>query len=342
MFANLIVIIFAIIALFGAGVASYTYFEYNPGPLSPVANESLVATSTAQIIPTKIAPLATSTIAETVKVPAKQAAPKPAPIKTPSEVIPAVVIQIPKEVIEPGPLRATTTAIVVIEPSLQTTLSIRGIIEWTNVARLQNGGFMPLASNESLNVVAKMKLDDMFAKQYFEHVSPTGVGLGDLVKTAGYEFIIVGENLALGNFEGDKGLVDAWMNSPGHRLNILKAHYQEIGVAAGKGTYEGRETWLAVQSFGMPTSACPAIDMNMKVQIDANNAEIARLQAELDVKKAQIDATPIADPNYNIYVNEFNAIIPSYNTLVESNRALVTTYNAQVQASNDCGKVTRT
>ena len=69
----------------------------------------------------------------------------------------------------------------------------------------------------------------------------------------------------------------AWMNSPGHRANILNPHFQEIGVAVGKGMYEGHETWIAVQSFGMPLSACPASDANLKIKIDANNGMIFNL-----------------------------------------------------------------
>ena len=176
----------------------------------------------------------------------------------------------------------------------------------------------------------------MFAKQYFAHVSPTGIGPGDLAKQVSYAYVIVGENLALGDFGSDEKLVDAWMNSPGHRANILNRYYQEIGVAVGKGIYEGRETWLAVQSFGMPLSACPSINAQIKMQIDSNNIQIANLRSQLDAKKAQIDSTPTSDPNYNTYVSEFNALVSEYNNIVVSNKALILTYNAEVQAYNNC------
>jgi uncharacterized protein YkwD len=239
-----------------------------------------------------------------------------------------------KMVVAPGPLRAPALSSTTVPSS--TALSISGVIEYTNIARAQNGGFLALTENATLDVDAKMKLDDMFAKQYFEHVSPSGVGPADLAKTVGYAYIVVGENLALGDFGGDAKLVDAWMASPGHRANILNGHYQEIGVAVGKGMYEGRETWLAVQSFGMPLSACPAIDMQMKAQIDSNNIQIANLKADLDAKKAKVDSTPTNDPNYNTYVNDYNVLIPPYNTLVQNTKTLIETYNAGVRAYNDC------
>ena len=55
-----------------------------------------------------------------------------------------------------------------------------------------------------------------------------------MAKKAGYEYISVGENLAMGNFKNDGDLVEAWMNSPGHRANILSFKYKELGVAVIK------------------------------------------------------------------------------------------------------------
>ena len=75
---------------------------------------------------------------------------------------------------------------------------------------------------------------------------------------------------------------------------------------------------------------------NLKNKITENNVTIAGLKAGLDAKKAQIEATPTSNPNYNVYVNEHNALIPEYNNLVETNRFNVTTYNGGVQAFNAC------
>ncbi|MDO8604682.1 MAG: CAP domain-containing protein [bacterium] len=261
--------------------------------------------------------------------PKKVVAKTTAPVKSNTTVVQKAV-STEKEVVAPGPLRATTP------PQSNSALTVSGIIEHTNIERAQNGGLSPLTENYLLDRDAQMKVDDMFAKQYFEHVSPSGVGPSDLAQAVGYGYVVVGENLALGDFNGDLGVVTAWMNSPGHRANILKPQYREIGVAVGRGMYEGRMTWLAVQSFGVPLSACPSSDANLKAQIDANNTSITSMRAALDAKKAQLDSTPTNDPNYNTYVNEYNAMLPDYNSLVETNRANVTTYNAGVQAFNAC------
>ncbi len=315
---------------FGAGVFSYTYLEnkVGPQPSAPVVTQA-VPKVVSKI--TTTAKVATSTTAKTSAKVTVVVAPKTnVSIVPPKTVVEKIVVE--KTVVAPGPLRVAsppTTA-----PS--NALTIRGVIEHTNIVREQNGGFSALTENFTLNRNAQIKLDDMFAEQHFEHISRTGVGPGDLAKSVSYAYVIVGENLALGDFGSDEKLVDAWMASRGHRANILNRYYQEIGVAVGKGIYEGRETWLAVQSFGMPLSACPPIDEQMKMQIDNNNIQIVNLRSHLDAKKAQIDSTPTSDPNYNTYVGEFNTLVLPYNVLVESNKALVLTYNAQVQAHNNC------
>lgn len=316
MFGQLLMILAGILALIGAGAFSYTYLEQTVGPREVVQEAPIVAKK-------EIAKPATTTQAVQKKVVVKT------PTKTNGSLVPKTAVA-EQTVVAPGPLRAVS------QTSKASNLTVRGVIERTNIERAQNGGLSALTENELLNRDAQMKVDDMFAKQYFEHVSPIGVGPADLAKAVGYAYVIVGENLALGDFGSDQGVVTAWMNSPGHRANILNVHYQEIGAAVGKGIYEGNETWLAVQSFGMPLSACPAIDYTLKSQIDVNNITIATLRAELDAKKAQIDATPASEYNYNIYVNEFNAIVPEYNRIVGNNRTIVADYNAGVQAFNSC------
>lgn len=324
MFGQLLMILAGILALIGAGAISYTYLGETFGPRETAQIE------VASIPLKKEIPKATSTQVA-VKKPVVTA-----PVKTSGDLVPKAPV-VEKAVVAPGPLRAVTQA------PTSSTLTVQGVIEQTNIARAQNGGLPALTENSLLNLDAQMKVNDMFAKQYFEHESPTGVGPADLAKAVGYSYVTVGENLALGDFAGDSGVVTAWMNSPGHRANILNAHYREIGVAVGRGMYEGRMTWLAVQSFGLPLSACPSVDATLKALIDSNNVTIASMRAQLDAKKAQIESTPQYDSSYNTYVNEFNSLVPQYNNLIEANRSAVATYNAGVQAFNACiGTVTAT
>ncbi|MCS6789305.1 MAG: CAP domain-containing protein, partial [Patescibacteria group bacterium] len=147
-----------------------------------------------------------------------------------------------------------------------------GILKWTNFYRFQNN-LKELNENNILDKIATLRAKDMFEKQYFAHYSNEGIGSPQIAKEVGYEYISIGENIALGNFKDDKELVDAWMNSPGHRKNILDSKYNEIGIALMKGDFYNQsqnklqKVWIAVQVFGRPIGNCLKPDENLKNQI---------------------------------------------------------------------------
>ncbi len=128
------------------------------------------------------------------------------------------------------------------------------------VATLTNNGrqainaqkLKPLAYSPVLEAAALNKADDMIAKGYFAHNSPDGKQPWDWIREAGYEYVYAGENLAI-NFADSIDVYQAWMNSPGHRANILNQHYTEIGIGARKTYVDGRESIIVVQMFGSPT-----------------------------------------------------------------------------------------
>lgn len=184
------------------------------------------------------------------------------------------ILPLARDVITPPPLRGP-------ERELSGTLTIDGVLTETNRHRAADSGDA-LALNATLNIAAKNKLDDMFTKQYFEHVSPNGTGPSDVVDAAGYEYIRVGENLALGNFASDAELVLAWMDSPGHRANILSKRFTEIGIAVGKGQFEGKQTWLAVQTFAAPASTCPSPDAALKQSLEEKDGALKKQQEILN------------------------------------------------------------
>jgi uncharacterized protein YkwD len=238
-----------------------------------------------------------------------------------------------QEVLAPPPLRAAKS-------SQQSWLTIQGIINETNKQRLANG-LPALAVNLKLNQAASLKTQDMFLKQYFEHVSPSGAGVGELAKTASYQFIVVGENLALGNFANDQELVEAWMQSPGHRANILNKRFTEIGVAAQKGIFEGQETWLAVQEFGLPLSACSQPNSALLDQLNNQQAQINSLQTKLNSLKAELEQGRFKNRgDYNNKVQDFNVLLEQYNQLVQQTKTSTDFYNQQVNNFNNCVKGT--
>jgi uncharacterized protein YkwD len=248
--------------------------------------------------------------------------------------VPVVTSPMPKPISTPPPLRVSP---LVATPAPSFTLTTSGIIADTNTQRGENGSLPPLAENTALDSIANIRLLDMFQKQYFAHVASDGGSAVTVAKTVGYDYLSLGENLALGNFAGDQGVVTAWMNSPGHRANILGSHYTEIGVAAREGVFDGQDTWLAVQIFGRPASDCPAPDANLKTVIDTAENQLAELQTEIQAAKTQLDAlVPQGGAAYNQMVDQYNALIDRYNSLLGQTKPQIATYNAEVAAFNLC------
>ena len=236
------------------------------------------------------------------------------------------------EILTPEPLRAP------IESNTETPLTQLGVLQWTNSHR-ESFGMLQLTESELLSSIAQKKLQDMFEKQYFAHVSPSGVGVSDLAEDFGYEFIAIGENLALGNYENDEGLVQAWMNSPGHRENILNTQYEEIGIAVGEGIFDGDSLWLAVQTFGRSLSACPQPMEALKEQIDIRELEIKELETIIDTKRAELKPIrPKRGAFYRQKVEQYNTFITRYNDLIADIQELITQYNSQVEIFNKCAR----
>lgn len=242
--------------------------------------------------------------------------------------IDALLQKVEKQISAPPPLT-------VDKAPQQIVLAKSKVISETNKQRLANS-FLALAENPTLNAVAKAKAQDMFNKQYFEHVSPSGVGPGDLVQAYGYEYIVTGENLILGNFSSEKEMVDLWMNSPGHRANILNPRYSEIGVAVVQGTYKGQSVWIGVQEFGLPISSCPEPDQALNTQIENNKNQLDQLESAINAKNSEIDNTNPNSQHYNDLVGEYNSLVEQYNLLSQQTKTLVNQYNSQINAFNQC------
>jgi len=210
------------------------------------------------------------------------------------------------------------------------------IILETNLQRQKNGDMPALKENTFLDQAAVAKANDMFAKQYFEHKSPTGVDPGKLVNNYGYDYILAGENLILGNFASEEEVVQNWMDSPGHRENILNNRYTEIGVAIIKGTYKGESVWIGVQEFGFPLSICDQPDADLMSQIDFEKAHLDSISIQLDEKKRQLQNTDSKSPAYNQMADDYNQLVIDYNLLADQVKLKIADYNSQVNVFNAC------
>ena len=131
------------------------------------------------------------------------------------------------------------------------------VADLTNQQRTQNG-LEALEVSPLLQEAAQDKANDMAAKGYFSHVSPSGQLPWYWFTLVGYNYQFAGENLAI-NFTDSQDVVNAWMLSPDHRANILKQQYTQIGIGIAEGMYQGQETTFVVEFFGTPEPATPTV-----------------------------------------------------------------------------------
>ncbi|WP_026882700.1 CAP domain-containing protein [Clostridium akagii] len=106
------------------------------------------------------------------------------------------------------------------------------VIRLVNIQRVNNG-LPKLTANWQLSRIARYKSQDMINKNYFSHISPTYGSPFNMMETFGLKFSAAGENIAMGQ-QTPSSVVTAWMNSPGHRANILNPSYTQIGVGLAK------------------------------------------------------------------------------------------------------------
>ncbi|MBO7745153.1 LysM peptidoglycan-binding domain-containing protein [Paenibacillus sp. MWE-103] len=99
-----------------------------------------------------------------------------------------------------------------------------------------NAGLPALKSDALLTKVAMDKAKDMYAKNYFDHNSPTYGSPFDMMRAYGVNYSYAGENIAKGQ-RTPQEVMTAWMNSAGHKANILGSHYGKIGVAYYNGEW---------------------------------------------------------------------------------------------------------
>lgn len=134
--------------------------------------------------------------------------------------------------------------------SLTANLNTINILAEINKIRVANG-LQPLAENPKLNVAALLKAQDMIDNDYFNHYSPSGKTPWDWFSAAQYNYKYAGENLAL-NFWSDQDTVQAWLDSPTHKENILNPNYKETGLAILSGTTSTTKEnrTVVVQMFG--------------------------------------------------------------------------------------------
>ncbi len=126
-------------------------------------------------------------------------------------------------------------------PTLQGIKALESeVVRLVNVERLKHG-LQALTENWELSRIARYKSADMAAKNYFSHTSPTYGSPFRMMESFGIKYSSAGENIAMGQ-RTPQEVMTGWMNSSGHRANILSPSYTQIGVGLAK-NQSGKAYW---------------------------------------------------------------------------------------------------
>lgn len=146
-----------------------------------------------------------------------------------------------------GSSNGTSTGGTSTSGSTTTTTDANRILELVNTERTSRG-FTALARNDQLDDAAVAQATDMRDNKFFDHTGSDGSNVGTRATAAGYTWSAIGENIGSGSVSPE-AMMDLWMNSDGHRANILSPNFTELGVGIDE-----RGTALWVQVFGRPQS----------------------------------------------------------------------------------------
>jgi len=143
---------------------------------------------------------------------------------------------------------------------LSANIPTQQLLILTNQQR-QNSNLAALTDNAELDQAATNKAADMFNKDYWAHNAPDGTTPWTFIKATGYNYVYAGENLARG-FNSASDVINAWMNSPEHRQNVLSPNYQNVGFAVATGKLNGEDTVLVVEMLGSTNLGGPVASEN--------------------------------------------------------------------------------
>ncbi|MBU3111587.1 hypothetical protein KPL55_08610 [Clostridium lacusfryxellense] len=157
--------------------------------------------------------------------------------ETPAKATPAKVTPVKATPVKATPVKATPVKTTPVKATTAPNLSaddkiVKEVVTLVNQERSKQG-LAPLKENVKLSTVARTKSEDMAKNNYFSHTSPTYGSPFDMMKQFGITYSAAGENIAMGQPTA-ASVMDGWMNSPGHRANILSKDFTEIGVGIAK------------------------------------------------------------------------------------------------------------
>jgi uncharacterized protein YkwD len=200
-----------------------------------------------------------------------------------------------------------------------TEMSREGLVSGHNANRA-SAGLAPLTINSLLNQAATNKANDMKNRDYWSHNTPDGQEPWIFFDQVGYSYYKAGENLAYG-FASSADTIQGWMNSPGHRANIMDSNFTEVGfgfVNIPNYVGSGEET-LVVAMYGKPKvvtpAPAPAVAPTPKptpTTVTApTSTEPANVPAEVLINKPVEEATKQPEPENISEALAFSSDLPA-------------------------------
>ncbi|UJF34940.1 CAP domain-containing protein [Paenibacillus hexagrammi] len=152
-------------------------------------------------------------------------------VKNPNNIWKGMVLNLPQKAVTTAPQTAPSTP----AASTATSAFASQVVTLVNQERAK-AGLKPLTSDTALAAMALDKAKDMYNNHYFDHTSPTYGSPFDMMTSYGIRYTYAGENIAMGQ-KTPQDVMTAWMNSAGHRQNILSPNYTKIGAAYYNGEW---------------------------------------------------------------------------------------------------------
>lgn len=175
--------------------------------------------------------------------------------------------------------------------SYATNMTHDGLLANTNERRIEHN-LRALTHNPTLSKAAQAKAEDMIARNYWSHTTPEGKEPWIFLDQVGYRYAAAGENLAYG-FSDSASAVAGWMNSPGHKANILNSNYSEVGFGiAHSPNYQGEgEQTVVVAMYAAPIlDSTTLASSDIEVPPQATNGQPIAINTQNNTGRIQISA----------------------------------------------------
>ncbi|WP_414625148.1 CAP domain-containing protein [Calothrix sp. CCY 0018] len=156
-----------------------------------------------------------------------------------------IVVELENPALPEMPLSCDSEDSSPIESDTRSTSVVQEVVNLVNNER-RKAGLSPLRIHSRLNASAQAHSNDMARNNFMSHTGSDGSSMGDRIKRYGYNFRRAAENVAAGQ-SSPQDVMRSWMNSPGHRKNILNGNFRDIGVGYARG---GRYGTYWTQNFG--------------------------------------------------------------------------------------------